>query len=58
MLSLSMQEEEPIHGESGWVKCTTPVPVAQMTDVGIQQEALKVVRAYNVGGILADVFSD
>lgn len=41
----SLQEQEAIHRESDWVKYTAPVPVAHM-DVGVQQEALKVVGAY------------
>ncbi len=42
----SLQEQEAIHRESGWVKYSTPVAVSRMIDASFQQQALHALGPY------------
>ena len=47
---MSVQEQETIRRELGWVKNASPVSVGRMFDRSIPQEAMKITGAYGRKG--------
>jgi len=44
----SIQEQEAIHRESGWVKYTNAVPVSRLVEGGLLWRALKIVGQFKL----------